>query len=629
MATLQDVIHHFEVGAGTRSVNRWLRFAGCVVGLFLLITVYDLRAYRNFSTQEAMDSAQVAHNLAQGQGFTTLFVRPLSIFLVQNQNQKRAASTPAVAMGDSARLKGNHPDLANPPVYPLLLAGLMKVLPFDYAISSKPKHFWTLDGKFYRYQPDFLIALFNQALFFGLVLVTFFLARRIFDSQVAWLSAIVLLGTELFWRFSASGQSTILLALIFVGLAWMLVLLEEEARQPKRGPAAVYVLAALAGLLVGLGGLTRYSFGWLILPTLLFVALYTGPKRAMLTTTALIVFAAVMTPWILRNVSLSGMPFGTATFAIIENSGISPDDRLERSLNLNLFSGIHTPLPFLTAAAHVFWHKLVSNCRGIFQSDLPRLGGSWVSAFFLVGLLVHFRNPRLGRLRLFLLASLVVLTVTQALGRTKLSEDSPEINSENLLVLVAPLVMIYGISLFYLVLEQMELPFFQFRPAAATLFAVIASLPLIFTILPPRTIPIAYPPYYPPGIQHAATWIKEDELMMSDIPCAVAWYGQSQCVSLTLNARTDFLAINDYMKPISALYLTPQTIDRWTQAGDWGNLLLQIERILPGDNSKYPLKMNLILPQRDQSIAFPLNYLQAGWPEQLLFTYRQKWPGSP
>ena len=117
--------------------------------------------------------------------------------------------------------------------------------------------------------------------------------------------------------------------------------------------------------------------------------------------------------------------------------------------------------------------------------------------------------------------------------------------------------------------------------------------------------------------------------MMSDIPCAVAWYGQSQCVSLTLNARTDFLAINDYMKPISALYLTPQTIDRWTQAGDWGNLLLQIERILPGDNSKYPLKMNLILPQRDQSIAFPLNYLQAGWPEQLLFTYRQKWPGSP
>jgi hypothetical protein len=629
MATLQDVIHHFEVGAGTRSINRWLRFFACVVGLILLMGAYDLRVYRNFSTREAMDSAQVAHNLAQGQGFTTLFVRPLSIFLVQNQNQKRAGNTPGAAMQDSARLKGNHPDLANPPVYPLLLAGLMKVLPFDYAISSKPKRFWTVEGNFYRYQPDFLIALFNQALFFGLALVTFFLARRLFDSQVAWLSAIVLLGTELFWRFSASGLSTILLALIFMGLAWMLVLLEEEAREPKRGSTGVFVLAALAGLLVGLGGLTRYSFGWMILPTLLFVGLYTGPKRAMLTVTTFIGFTLVMTPWILRNVSLSGMPFGTSTFAIIENSGISPDDRLERSLNLNLFSGLHTPLPFFTAAAHVFWHKLVSNCRGIFQSDLPRLGGSWVSAFFLVGLLGHFRNPRLGRLRLFLLASLLVLTVSQALGRTKLSEDSPEINSENLLVLLAPLVMIYGVSLFYLVLEQMELPFFQFRPAAASLFAVIASLPLIFTILPPRTIPIVYPPYYPPGIQHAAIWIKEDELMMSDIPCAVAWYGQSQCVSLTLNARTDFLAINDYLKPISALYLTPQTIDRWTQAGDWGSLLLQIERILPGDNSNYPLKVNLTLPQRDRSIAFPLNYLQAGWPEQLLFTFRQKWPGSP
>jgi len=57
----------------------------------------------------------------------------------------------------------------------------------------------------------------------------------------------------------------------------------------------------------------------------------------------------------------------------------------------------------------------------------------------------------------------VSLIVVQALGRTALSDDSPDINSENLLVLLAPLVIVYGTSLFFLLLEQVALPFLQLR----------------------------------------------------------------------------------------------------------------------------------------------------------------------
>src|SRR5580765_6288696 len=91
MVKLQDIIHHFEVGAGSRSINRSFRIAICVVGVLALVAAYDLRAFRKFSTQEAMDSAQLARNLADGQGFTTLFVRPLSIFLIQNRNQNQVS----------------------------------------------------------------------------------------------------------------------------------------------------------------------------------------------------------------------------------------------------------------------------------------------------------------------------------------------------------------------------------------------------------------------------------------------------------------------------------------------------------------------------------------------------------
>ena len=66
-------------------------------------------------------------------------------------------------------------------------------------------------------------------------------------------------------------------------------------------------------------------------------------------------------------------------------------------------------------------------------------------------------------MRYFLLGCVVVLSLAQALGRTQLSEESPEINSENLLVLLAPLVLVYGVSLFYLLLEQMRLPFPELR----------------------------------------------------------------------------------------------------------------------------------------------------------------------
>ncbi len=58
-------------------------------------------------------------------------------------------------------------------------------------------------------------------------------------------------------------------------------------------------------------------------------------------------------------------------------------------------------------------------------------------------MLVPFRNPALGRLRVFLLCALVLLFMAQAAGRTHLSADAPEINSENLLALLAPLVFLY------------------------------------------------------------------------------------------------------------------------------------------------------------------------------------------
>ncbi len=622
MAIIQDSIHKFEGAGGARLV----RISLTVLAVIIFVVAYNARCFKNMSTLEAMDAAQVARNLAQGKGYTTLCVRPLSIYLVKRHNQNKPELAATGKVSDPARIKGMHPDLANPPVYPVVLAGLMKLLPFRYQIDVTHP-FWSTASlrmtsessrQFWRYQPDFLIAVFNEVLFLALIVMVFLLARRLFDPPVAWLSAIVLLGTEMYWRFAVSGLSTMLLLLIFLGLAGCLLLLEQEARIPKWGPVCLPVLAVLAGILVGFGGLTRYSFGWLILPVLLFLVLFGGTRRVGLAVIALLAFAVIMTPWAARNYHISGAPFGTATYAVMESTEMYQGNHLQRSLEPNLSQ--FTPT--------AFWIKLMVNLRQIIQNDLPKFGGSWVSAFFLVGLLINFHNLAIRRLRYFLLMCIGVLAIVQALGRTQLSEDSPEFNSENLLVLVAPLVLVYGVSLFYLLLDQLHMPVHQIRYAVLGLFGVLACLPMIFAFLPPSPKPISYPPYFPPSIQQIEGWIKENELIMSDMPWAVAWYGQRQSVWLTLratpdpkdpNVHEDFFAINDYQKPINALYLTPLTMDarflsQWIHAGElsWGSFILEV------------------LKTKEMPPMFPLRKMSTGWlPDQIVLTDWERWRKIP
>lgn len=145
MPFLQDLLHKFEVGGGMRHLRAGL----AVVAVVLLTVGYNWRAYRNMATQEAMDTAQLGRNIAQGKGYTTLFVRPFSICLVKQRNQERQTAPEAGKIRDLAQLRGMHPDLANPPVYPVVLAALMKVLPFDYTVSIT-KRFWSNGGRFCR-----------------------------------------------------------------------------------------------------------------------------------------------------------------------------------------------------------------------------------------------------------------------------------------------------------------------------------------------------------------------------------------------------------------------------------------------------------------------------------------------
>jgi hypothetical protein len=294
-----------------------------------------------------------------------------------------------------------------------------------------------------------------------------------------------------------------------------------------------------------------------------FLAIYFAKRRIVLCLAALAACLLVMAPWLARNYKISHTLFGTAGYAAFFETDPFPGNRLERFLNEKFDEEMGR------TEFRQFGRKLLVNAGQIIQNDVPKLGGSWVSAFFLASLLIPFRSIALTRIRIFLLLCLPVLIAVQALGRTYLSANSPEINSENLVILMAPVVFIFGVAMYFILLDQISLPFPQLRSAVTGIFWVFTCAPLLFTLLPPPSFPIAYPPYWPPGIQDISKWLKEEELMMSDMPWAVAWYGDRKCVWVTVDApfdsrakvKSDFFAIYDYQKPIQGLYLTTLTTD--------------------------------------------------------------------
>jgi 4-amino-4-deoxy-L-arabinose transferase-like glycosyltransferase len=588
---LQEWIHKLEEGEGVK----YIRFGLVVLALLGLAALWHIREAKNFNTLEAMDAAQLARNIADGQGYTTDFVRPFSIALIEKH--RGGAPSPET-------LTKAHPDLANPPLYPVLLAGVLKILPVRWDITEQ---------FFSRYQPEWFIGLFNQLLFFASLFLVYRIAARLFDKAVGFTAVVLMALTDMFWQFTTSGLSTMLLITLCLWLVNVLITIEIGAREGQKSKGWLIGMAAYAGGIVGLMALTRYSMGWMILPVAVFLAATVAPVRGGVAAVAVFVFAIFLGPWLARNYSVSGTLFGTAGYAIHQETSAFSGFVMERSLPENI------QLALNQVELSQYPRKLFVNGRDILTEELPSAAGNWIAALFFGALLIPFRNVTLGRLKFFIAGTMLLFVIVQALGKTALSTAVPRYNSENLLVVFTPLFFIFGAGLFFILIDQIEFPAAWQRSVAIGGFVILMSLPLVLRLLPPRNIPIDYPPYYPPYVQMVSDFLEPGELMMSDMPWAVAWYGNQQCIWNTLDVGTkpndDFYKINDDRKAVRGLYLTELTTNRrflkemrQGKEGAWSNFYLDV------------LVMNN-LPN-----GFPLKTAPPGMlPDQLFLSDRIRW----
>ncbi len=515
---LQQVLHSLTEGG----LARYLRWGFSIVAGITLMLAYQTFQFRGLLSEEAMETGHLARQIAEGRGFTTLFIRPFHIYLLEKHE------------GEHRELALRQPEIGQAPLYPYLLGNVFRLTGTKYDFPT--------GQTFFQFGPDAKMCVVSELLLLLSVLVFYLTARRVVERRIAVVSSVILLLCNALWQYAIECTSFHLLFLLFNLLVYAVVRFDEAG---KRWTSSLWM--AVSGLVLGVGFLTQYRFGILILPLLCFIGFSAGQRRVGNMALVVILFGAIITPWVHRNLEVTGLPFGSATYSMHYHSDIFPESTLQNQIQPKLSDfGFKNPR-----------RKWMANVRDFFEHQLPLLGGNFLVFFFVSGLLFQFKSPVVRRLRQFSLWTIGWLLLAVPL----IWNPGKALYSGNLYLLMIPFVFLFGTAFFFLLLDRFQVASRFMQLTVATLFVVVNSTSMIFSLLPPRPPTFHFPPYYPPMIHMVGSWMGEDELMMSDMPWAVCWYANTSCAPLATDVPS-FLQINDYVHRTSAVFFTPMTFNR-------------------------------------------------------------------
>ncbi len=508
----QKAVHSIDQGR-VAPIVRIVMFAVMIVSLTLL---YMFVQFRGFATVTAMDQAQISRNLVSGKGFSTNFVRPLALWQLEHAGKE----TP----------KGIIADFYQSPLWPLVNA-----LPLRLVKST-----WKMTPTDLVYTGERVIVLVSIGLFLLSVVVWYFVGVQLFDSKLSVLACAIIILTDLMWQFSLSGLPQMLILLLFSGVVWFTLF------AMKKRENVILVLASLfgAGLLFGLMVLAHGLAFWMFLGWLVFALLYFRP-RGIAGLVALAGILMIVLPWMARNYSVCGNPFGLAIYDMVAPPGITPEAGYLRSLE-----GPPDVAKMFPMA------RIKSGVMDQIKSIFSLLGMNLAAGAFFLALLHPFRSAVTSYFRWAVLLMWVGAVIGMALFGLR-----GEVSSNQLHVIFIPVFVFYGLAFLLVLWSRLEFSTTMLRPFFLGLLVFLCAIPLLFTLFAGRQAAIQWPPYVPPFIGILGEWFDENETIASDMPWAVAWYAQRRSLLLPETVK-EFGQISDYGLmggPINGLYLTPVT----------------------------------------------------------------------
>jgi 4-amino-4-deoxy-L-arabinose transferase-like glycosyltransferase len=558
---VQDLIYNVDEGIGSQLAKGGLYLFAVIA----LMSVYWLSQFWGLKEPEAMDQAQIARNLMEGEGFTTKVIRPAATWHLEQHGV------------DPRAIMLQQPDIMHPPVYPWLLAQAFRFVEGSFDPGQKVR----------AYPPEQWAIIPLGNLFTILTgLLVFLIARRFFEPRIALLGASLFFLTDRVWANSISGTSLPLATLLATLAIYLALILAEKLVNEE--PVTRWILPLMfTSIVCALAFLTRYAAGW-ILAVIVVAISFMAPRRGWQVGLILVALTAVfVSPWIIRNLQVVGMPFGMTT-QLVHNQ---QDEALAYS-----YERAVAPKP-TPGALQIKWK---ANAATFYESALPAAGTGIMAALFVATFFFRFTRDNVHILRFGLLAGITGLFLSACF----FGESSMRAMS-----IFWPLMILYGLSFFFILLDRLQIMIPIVRGAVIAALVIVSSLPLVLTLMPPRP-GYPYPPYFPSYIGLVTNMMQEDELLGTDMPWATAWYGD--CSSLLVPATLEeFYQVNDIQKRISGLYFTTMTRD-----------LPYVSGIVTGPyRSWYPIFREMI------PLDFPLTeaFFISGR-DQLFLTDRARWP---
>ncbi len=511
---IQNTVYSAEVG----KIAVWLRRGLVVAAILGLGLFYLLHEFRGIATSQAMDQAQIGRELIAGHGWATKFIRPLAVAELERHG-KDVATTIGI-------------DTYNAPIPPLVDALALQV-PVRASLDMSRDDL--------IYAGDRAIAIVSMLFFVASVIVLYFIALRLFDRKLALLACGLVLVSDMMWQYSLSGLPQMVI-LFFLHLTVYLLIRAIENRYA--GLPVLRWLAA-AGFGFGVLALTHALTIWIFIPVLLFAPFFFRPKLWVVPV-MLVAFFAAYGPWLARNQQVCGSPFGIAAFSAMDGLGHSEAGHMRRS-------DVDTDGVSLGMVRSKVRTNLVAQLNRIFEY----FGWSIIAPLAFMALLHPFKRRETRAFHW-----LTVFMWTGAVFGMAVFGISEEqgVSANQFHLLFIPLLTCYGLAYILVQWSRLEMNhrFFDL-PFLLGVF-LICGLPMIFTFtFSTSKWRVRWPPYLPPNIVIMGDWMDTREIIASDMPWAVAWYGNRRSVWVPITVKT-FLEMRDFDQlggPINGLYLTP------------------------------------------------------------------------
>ncbi len=512
---VQSAVHSLDQGRFAFLIKAGM-FGVLIIALSLL---YLFVQFRGLDNSSAMDQAQIARNLAAGRGFTTEYIRPVALNIIQRQ---RGGETAAVDLNQ-------FPDFYQSPLNPLVNSLALRLV----------KEEWKMNATDIIYIGDRMVAGTAMLFFIFSVGLWYFVIAKLFDSKLALFACAAVLLTDLLWQFSLSALPQMLVLFLF-SLASLATLLAIEARQKEQTGVMIAWLIA-AGITMGLMTLAHGLAFWIFLGWLVFAAIYFRP-RGLVALAAVAAYLLVVAPWMVRNLQVCGNPFGLAVYGAFYNA--KPEDTFLRSMEVSVKSG--SSLQKKARTGLVLQAEQISAFLGV----------NVVAAAFFIALFHPFRSQKT-----FVFKWCVLLMWAGAVLGMAFYQPRGAVSENQFHVLFIPLFVGYGMAMLFVLWNRLELGSPLLRVVFISVLLFLCAIPMLLKLLTGDNLRIQWPPYVPPLIAVLGDWFKEDEVICSDMPWAVSWYAQRKSLLLP-ESVTAFNGIHDYrytVQPICGLYLTPIT----------------------------------------------------------------------